>query len=226
MKTIKRPPFFRAITGLDVGFVDRSALLFAYVDFVQGTIVIEGEALLGRATTQDIADVLHSKERALWGPERLSGGHKQPFERVSDLDHRLIADLRSQHGLEFRAVEKKNFDSDINLVNVLITGKQLLVSDECPELRRQLREGVYAKNHRDMARDGLGGHNDLLACLRYLCRRAERLFRMNPYPTGYRVNGSALLDTNAHTKAAAPPLGLMPDTALGRRMAKWTMRHR
>ncbi len=209
-----RPAFFHAFEALDVGFIDRTGWLAGYVDFDEAQIVIEDEFLLSRASTQDIADAIEAHERGLWGPTRVTGGQKQPVKRVSDVDHRLIQDLRSQHSLEFRAIEKKNFDSDINLVNVLISSKQLLVSEKCVHLRKQLREGVFAKSGRDMARDALGGHYDLLAALRYGCRIAN--LRLDPFPPGFKHkprNAEEFLDVPPEKKAS-----LLPDSPLGRRI--------
>ncbi len=209
-----RPAFFHAFEALDVGFIDRTGWLAGYVDFDEAAIIIEDEFLLSRASTQDIADAIEAHERALWSPTRTAGGMKQPYRRVSDVDHRLIQDLRSQHDLEFRAIEKKNFDSDINLVNVLISGKQLLVSERCIHLRKQLREGIFSKSGRDMARDSLSGHFDLLAALRYGCRIAN--LRLNPFPIGFKHRPKGADDV-----LDVPPLlkaSLLPDTPLGRRL--------
>lgn len=218
MKTIVRPLFFRGWSALDVGFVDKTGWLAGYVDFMEATIVVEDEFLLPRATTRDIAETIEARERALWGKDRGLGGYSQPYVRVSDVDHRLIADLREQHGLDFEAIKGKNVDADVNLVNVLISGKQLLVSAKCEHLRRQLREGVWNKTKKDMAKDAQGGHFDLLAALRYGVRHAYDLLKINPFPPGYRAamvapGASVSIDGRTNTPA---PLSLSSDTAFSR----------
>lgn len=206
-KTVKRPPFFRAWEALDVGFVDKTAWIAGYVDFAEGVLVVEDEFLLARATTTEIADAIERHERELWGPERFAGGFLQPNRRVSDIDHRLIADLRQAHRLDFAAIEKKNFAADIALVNMLIVGKQLLVSESCVHLRRQLASGKYNTTHKDMGRDTGGGHFDLLAALRYGCRVAEPLLRENPYPLDWKLPR----DSQSIWRPPPPPeRGLMP----------------
>lgn len=223
VREVVRPEFFWGVSALDVGFVDRTFYVGGYVDYVEGVLVVEAEASLGRATTREIADAVEGRERWQWGDRRTAGGRRQPYVRVSDVDHRLIADLRVQHDLEFRAVERKNFDADINLVNVLIRNRQLLVSEGCPELRRQLREGVYARNRKDMARDAGGGHYDGLAALRYFCRVAEPLLRRDPYPEGVRPGRP---DAWQSPREAQPreKAGVLPGTELGRKAATFAKR--
>jgi hypothetical protein len=217
MREVKRPEYFFGVSALDVGFVDRTFYVGGYVDFQAGVVVVEGEGSIGRATTQQIADMVEARERAQWGDGKVAGGRAQPAARVSDVDHRLVADLRVQHGLEFRTVERKNFEADVNLVNVLIQNKQLLVSEKCVELRRQLREGVYAKGKRDMARDGQGGHYDGLAALRYFVRVAEPLMRRSPLPEGKAWRGVEVFESPRREREER--LALLPETGFGRQAA-------
>lgn len=222
MKTIKRPSHFFAWEALDVGFVDRTAWLAGYVDFAECRIVVEDEFLLARATTQDIADQIEAHERALWSAEKFAGGRKQPKKRVSDVDLRLIADLRTKHDLVFGAIEKKQIQADVNLVNMLIDSKQLLVSESCVHLRRQLREGVYTKNRKDMGRDSLNGHFDAICALRYGIRIAEPLLRENPFPIGWRDTpiGPNTVWSDGSGNPQMETLALGPDTEFSRQMAQ------
>lgn len=216
MKTLVRPPFFHAWEGLDVGFVDRTGWVAGYVDFMEGLVVVEDEFTLDRASTQDIADAIEAHERGLWGDDRFVGGFEQPHVRISDIDHRLIMDLHEKHGLKFQAIDHKNLSSDVNLVNVLIAGKQLVISEKCEQLRRQLREGVWNKAKKDMAKDALGGHFDLLAALRYGVRKAHMLLRANPYPAGYRETPAS--DDRVSPRKRVTKASFLPDTPLTRRM--------
>jgi hypothetical protein len=220
MKTITRPSHFHAFEALDVGFIDRTGWIAGYIDYLEGVIVVEDEFLLPRATTQDIADAIEAHERQLWGEKKLSGGHKQPYKRISDIDHRLVADLRQKHDLTFSTIDKKNIESDVNLVNVRINGKQLLVNEKCVHLRRQLREGVWNRTRKDMARDVSGGHNDLLAALRYGIRVADQMLTMNPYPKDYWVTRS--FEKQYFPKEEQPKVAL-PNGEFAKKLSKWSM---
>lgn len=219
MRAVTRPSHFHAFEALDVGFIDRTGWVAGYVDYVEGLIVIEDEFLLPRATTQDIADAIEAHERELWGDKKLVGGHPQPYKRISDIDHRLVADLRQKHDLTFSTIDKKNIESDVNLVNVRINAKQLLVSEKCVNLRRQLREGVWNRTRKDMARDVSGGHNDLLAALRYGVRVADALLTQNPFPKGYRLEHGFDVQRLPDEQPKTAPFA---QNEFGKRLARWT----
>ncbi len=216
MKTIRRPAFFFGVVAMDVGFVDQTGILLGWVDFTEARIVWEGEALLSHASTQAIADTVEAMEREAFGPDKFAGGYRQPYKRISDVDHRLVADLQQAHDLSFSAIEKKNLDADVNLTNILITNKQMLVSEKCVHLRRQLASGTWNKTKKDMARDSGQGHFDLLAALRYGNRVAEPLLRRSPFPEGWKQRPP-------HDDLFTPiqkrrDSGFLPDTPLARRM--------
>ena len=95
-----RPAFFNAYAAMDPGVANKTAILFAYYDFLRNCIVVEGEAFVrGReASLNGIGDAIDRCEIALWGPDRYAGGHSQPERRVSDHDLRLVHDLGGEPG--------------------------------------------------------------------------------------------------------------------------------
>lgn len=222
MRTIQRPQRAHFFEALDVGFIDRTGWLLGYVWYEEGVIVIEDEFLLAQANTQEIADEITAHEEAAFGPDRIACGHKQPYKRISDIDHRLVADLRQQHGIAFTAIDNKKFQNDINLTNVLLGGKQILVNEKCVHLRRQLLTGVYSKTRKDMAKDALNGHFDLLAALRYGIRLAEPMLRVDPYPVGFRRDplGPNTVWSDGSGNPQMETLALGPDTEFSRQMAQ------
>ncbi len=218
MKIIKRPARAHFWESLDVGFIDRTGWLLGYVWYEEGVLVIEDEFLLSQASTQEIADEISAHEEAAFGKDRIACGHKQPYKRISDIDHRLVADLRQQHSLAFTAIDNKKFSADINLTNVLLGEKRILVSEKCVHLRRQLQTGVYSKTRKDMAKDSLNGHFDLLAALRYGVRLAEPMLRVDPYPTGFRRDplGPNTTWSDGSGNPQMESLALGPDTEFSR----------
>lgn len=182
----QRPRYFDAYVAMDPGVLDRTAILFGYWDFERGVLVIEADALLPRAGTVDIADAIHATEHRLWGkPGERVGSHRgdQPYRRVSDVDLRLIMDLREQHGIAFQQARKDDSLAAVNLMRSMVGQGQIEIHASCTHLIRQLKTAIWNNKATDFARDE-DGHADLLAALKYLCRSLDRT--RNPFPAGYR----------------------------------------
>lgn len=176
-----RPPFFDGYVAMDPGMQDRTGILFAYLDFIRGKIVIEDELLLHQATTLTIAEQIRSTEARIWAG-------KEPYKRVSDVDLRLIADLRQLNDLRFNAIQKQDSLGAVNFVRNLIQTRQIEINPRCKHLIRQMKNAIWNNKVTDFARAGeksLDGHYDLVAALKYLCRGVD--FSRNPYPEGFQV---------------------------------------
>lgn len=187
-----RADYFDAYTALDPGFEDRTGILFAWYDFINARIIIEDEALLHRATTLDIAQVIKEKETALWGE------WKEP-RRVCDVDLRLAADLRTMHDLSFTTARKEDSLGAVNLLRTDVKQRRLVINPRCVHTIRQLKDAIWNNKATDFARAGersIDGHYDLLAALKYLTRFIDR--HRDPYPEGsYRPGGRFGPPTNS-----------------------------
>jgi hypothetical protein len=203
--------------ALDVGSVDKTAILFAWYDFINGKIVIEDEALLTNPSTKDIADIIKKKEALLWG---VHGYIPEPYMRVSDIDLRLIQDLRSLYGLQIQAVRNKDVLADINFTRHAIRERQLVIHPRCVNLIRQTQNAIWSSSGKDFARskekDSLDIHYDLCAALKYLVKSVQ--WGRNPYPEGF--HRPAALHHIAYTirKHGEDKNFLKRDTPLGRRL--------
>lgn len=203
----RRPPFFDSYTAMDPGMVDRTGILFAYVDARDGKLVIEDEALLAHAGTPEIAKVVRAKELDLWGPDA------PVFLRVSDVDLRAIADL-SALGLPFTPAYKPNSMGAVWNMRQMVANRTLVIHPRCVNLIRQLRNAVWNKKASDFERLGedqekLLGHFDLVAALKYLCRSI--VWERNPYPANYgiaswRRSGPDIQVSAPHPAALDTPL--------------------
>lgn len=209
VKEWKRPDFFDCYTAMDPGFNDKTGILFAYWDFANARLVIEGEALLSRAATPDIAKTVKEKERELWDD-------KPPLLRVTDIDLRLIADLWSLHGLHFVKADKADSEGAINLIRTMISRRELVVLPKCTGLIRQMTNAVYDSSGKDFDRDPVDSHYDLLAALKYLCRAINR--QKNPFPAWY--SRPAFGTWNSPKGRRPLDMGLLSDTPFGRQIAR------
>ncbi len=217
-----RPDYFDAYVGMDPGMRDRSGLLFGHVDFLNGTVVIEDEALLPRnqSSTGGIAKCIKDKERGLWGD------FKEPFLRVSDVDLRLQADLLTLHKLRFISADKRNSIGAINVMRDLVRERRLVIHPRCVNLIRQLRNAIWNRKATDFDRPGgnseesIDGHFDLVAALKYMVRHIN--WKRNPYPENYYARGG--LFGPKHGEWVSPKRhktkrDIFDKTPTGRRMA-------
>lgn len=182
-----RPAIFDAYVGADLGFEDKTGLLFAVYDFRAGLISIEDEVLLHRASTNDIATAILDREWALWRDQK-------PYLRVVDAAGdgglRLVADMRERHGLEFQRAIKQDSLGGINLLRTMIGNRELVIDPKCKRLVEQLKNATWNNKATDFAHAGANspdGHYDLLAAGKYLVRSVNR--GRNPFPPGYRAPG-------------------------------------
>lgn len=187
VQEIERPPYFDAYVSMDPGFSDLTAGLFAYWHFTEGKIVIEYDMALARANTEDIAIEIKRIEKAAWKGLLRSDGKPQPLLRVSDIEHRLVADLSKDHQLYFVPVKKESGvhgarfkDVSINQVRLMIARKQIAIHPRCTALIAHLEAAVWNKSRTSYERSGECGHFDCIDALVYLVRNVNRT--RNPYP--------------------------------------------
>jgi hypothetical protein len=62
VKEYENPPYAHRFVAMDPGFNDRTGILFAYYDYMAKKLVIEDEVILQRASTDDIAFAIKTKE--------------------------------------------------------------------------------------------------------------------------------------------------------------------
>lgn len=212
MKVVTLPRYFDGYVSLDPGFTDGCGALAGCWDFTEQRLIIQSEFLIFGANTQQIADATERMERDAWGADKYAGGHQQPYKRVSDVDKKLISDLRGSHGLSFVQSEKKGRDAAIAAVRALIEAEQILVSETCKHLIGQLSSGIWNKSRTEFARSERG-HSDLLAALVYLVRSIDR--RRNPYPEGMPVRVRSQDEAQSIRSRDLSERGLMPETPIG-----------
>lgn len=178
---VPRPSHFDAYVAMDVGFLDLTAVLFGYWDFLNARLVVEDEVILRRMTTQTLAEAIRDKERELWAGQ-------EPFRRVSDTDLIVINDLTRLHNLRFSPTRKDEKEVQVNQTRMMLgsTPPRILIHPRCRTLIAHGLGAVWNEGRTAFARVGsesLTGavhHFDAVDALVYMVRNISR--DRNPFP--------------------------------------------
>lgn len=181
-----RPPFYDAYTSMDLGFKDLTVVLFGYLDFRQGKLIIEDELILNgqTMTTDTLAERIKEKESKLW-VQPLTAEIFKPYLRVSDNNLIVINDLYRLHNLLFLPTAKDNADAAINDMRILLAKHKIIINPRCKTLARHLEAGTWNKARTSFNRSGDDGHYDAIDALVYLVRNI--LWNKNPYPANFDI---------------------------------------
>lgn len=187
----KRPVFYDAYVGFDIGAVDLSALVFGYYDYLNATLVIEDELIFSKdVNTKTIAEAVKKKEAELW-TNPIDESIMPPYMRVADNSHLImLTDLQRDHGINFIPTRKDNREAAINSLDVAISQHKLIIHPRCKHVIYHMKFAEWNKtrtafkNIKDSPTGQIkGGHADALAALIYLHRNIIK--SKNPYPVGY-----------------------------------------
>jgi len=176
VQAVPRPPHYQPYTLMDLGYVDNTGILFGYYDFVEARLVIEDEAVLEKAITEEMAAVIKRKELELWG-------NKEIYQRYCDVDPRAQAELARNHDLVFTASPKDHKDAAINTLRTWIAQDKIRIHPRCEKLIVQLEQATWNKAKTDFTRTPKHGHYDLVDALIFGVRNV--VTTDNPYPNVY-----------------------------------------
>lgn len=184
VKEWERPGRFDPYVSMDIGFNDKTGVLFGYLDFRKGKLIIEDELLL-RGNQKDftiarLAKLIKDKEQNLWMDKY--GNMPNPM-RYSDDDMIVIGDLTKDHDLPFIPTKKNSKNEYINDLRWRIQTRQLVISPKCVNLIFQLESAIWNKAKKSFERSEEAGHYDLLDSLIYLVRNVQ--WTKNPYPSNW-----------------------------------------
>jgi len=177
--TIERPPSFDSYVCFDLGLVDNTAVLFGYLDFTKGNLVIEREYFEHYKSTEDIVKECKRIEREL--------GYDKP-KRIGDNEMQQLFDMGRSYGYTVVPVSKRKKESNKgyrdSVINQLRVGlDKILINEEmCPNLAQQLRFGIWNVNRTDFERTETMGHLDALMAMCYFFDNVN--WRKNPYKIG------------------------------------------
>lgn len=175
---IERPSHYVPLVVGDWGLKDHTAILFGWVDFKSGKLVVQDEIWVNYTTPSDICVMIKEKVSKLF-----SGVAYDDIIWFADMDASLKAELRKQTGIpwmEKYGMVKNNKDGNITNLRANIVQHKLLVNSKCSNLILQLDKGVWKENRQDWERSELMGHCDALAALIYMNKVAP--WNNNPFP--------------------------------------------
>jgi hypothetical protein len=186
-----RPKFFDAYVSMDIGGSDLTAVVFGYYDYLNATLVIEDEYVVGKeVNTKDLAENIKAVETRLWiNPIDMTP--VPPYMRVADNNNLiLLTDLQRDHGITFIPTRKDNREAAINSLDVAIGARKIIINPKCKHTIYHAKfaewnnQRTKFKNLKDSPSGEIkGGHADALAALIYLHRNVIK--SKNPYPNGY-----------------------------------------
>ena len=192
------PKWRNCFVSMDPGWADSTAVLFGYWHFDEQICVVEDEICAPQLNSETIAAEIHRIEEKLWGRVPLKGRsgriERQPYLRVTDIDHRLMQDLQTTHKIHFSPTAKDHLEQQVDAVRVAFARGQIVIHPRCRKLILHLRNGVWkqTKNKTKRVFDWEGGdfgHYDCIAALIYLWRAMDARRKVNPYPVqAYYVN--------------------------------------
>ncbi len=177
-------PFYHHYDSMDIGVVDKTAILYGTYLFDKGIMYIEGESIINGSdmTTEVINTNIINKEQQLWG-------NSDVYRRIADNNNLLLLnDLNKLHGTYFMPTNKDTLDAMINVVRMFVAQGRLIVNPICTELIGCLNNGIWTKSstNRKFARSQTYGHYDALASLVYLIRNLDT--NTNPIPVGHNLD--------------------------------------
>ena len=161
--------------SMDIGFRDLTVIIFGYWDFLQAKLMIQEEVVFpkNKASTDAIAEAVLRTEERLWDG-------LVPKKRISDIDPRLIVDLKRISGIEFRATKKDNKEAQVNQTNLMFINSQIQIDPKCKVLIDHCKYGVWNEARTQYQRSNKMGHFDAVDALVYLVRNIDRSTRGMP----------------------------------------------
>jgi hypothetical protein len=165
--------------AVDLGFSkDLSAGALTYFDYVENKTVVHDSIVWERGTsTSKIVEDLKKME------DKHNIHNK--VTRFFDADPRLRDDLAQLHNYPVNVLEKTNLDAQLNLLNVAIGNKEIVIRPHNKHLLATLENGAWNSNRTDFKRTKDLGHLDSLMALLYAHRMQ---IKGNPYPPMHNIN--------------------------------------
>jgi hypothetical protein len=166
------PTYEQPLVSMDLGWEDRTGILFGYYDFKRAKLCIQQEVLLRRARTDQIVAQAKEIEAALWKEKRVP-------QRTCDAPLLVLADIGSFHNYAVSPPVKDETEAMINQVRMWVKDEKIQIDPRCRQLVAQMKSAIWNRTRKGFERNA-EGHSDLVAALVYLVRLAP--VWENPYP--------------------------------------------
>lgn len=179
----QRPDFFYPFMYIDTGWVDFTALVWAYVDWKEQLLIVEKTILFRKKHTGYVAKTIRETEKELYGDD----GPYHPITRVGDLTPQQLDDLEIEYGITILPAKDRN-DPDANIASLrtrIFEEKIRILRETNAGLISQLRNGVRNEKTGKIDRIPDKGHWDAGMALAYGVRETE--YHTNPFPRAAMV---------------------------------------
>lgn len=190
VKEMPRPPYYDAYVSCDLGFVDYSAVLFAYYDFRLAQLVVEDELVVQRTVLEELERRVAAKELELWGKDH------PVYYRVMDAPPVVIESVNSVEGRSWAPAPKLPKEVGVNAIRDAVIWDRMRIHPRCEILIDHLETAVWNKKRNKFARSGEKGHFDTLDALIYLERILNK--SKNPYPEAAKPTSDMIFDPRKH----------------------------
>ena len=151
--------------GVDLGCINKTAIVFGLFDQMWNKLVIIGERIYSSPTTRDIVEGIMDAERIYFK----GMDSRKDVTRISDIDLPFINNCRKEYGLHMRQVIKQDKISMIAFLDDHIRNGQTIIDvKNCPTLSMQLKGGLWNMKRTDYEASADGSHMDAIDALKYL----------------------------------------------------------
>lgn len=191
--------FYHHFHGLDWGYKDYTAIVFATFNFRKGRLEFDGELTYsGKDVRSDlIAEKIEIHNQHFWGTDFIMG------KQVSDsADPILINEINRYKGMNFIPVIKSHtLDAMLNEFRILVSQGKIVVSPTCQLLIHCLETAVWTDKRDKLDQDVFAHHFDHLMAAVYLTRMIN--WNENPIPKDFMIDNVRVLDLNFDKKSLA-----------------------
>ena len=193
--------FYHHYLGLDWGYKDYTAVIFATLNFRKARLEVDGELTF---SGKDV--------RSDWMSDRIALTYKHlygkpihellPYRQVSDsADPILINELNKYAGMNVVPVEKAHtLDAMLQEFRILVMQGKIVVSPKCSMLIHCLENGIWDDKRAKLDQDVLAHHFDHLMALVYLTRMID--WHSNPIPKDFMIDNVRVIELNFDSSKA------------------------
>lgn len=184
--------FYHRYMGLDWGYKDYTALVFATLNFRKSRLEVDGELTF---SGNDVRSDLIADRVNLWKSHNWKD--REVYRQVSDsADPILINEINRFKGMSFMPVKKDTLSAMINEFRILVMQGKIVVSPKCPMLIHCLENAIWVDETKrdELDQDIVAHHFDHLMALVYMARMVD--WNANPIPKDFMIDNVRVIDLN------------------------------
>ena len=166
------PEHYDSYVGIDLGLNDHTAILFAYYNFLDRSLVIEDEWVSNGKNTKEIVEAAKRREMQLFP--------KTVYKRIADNEIQQLYDMQTMFNYYVEPTQKDDKLSAVNALRLRFTQRRIKIKKRCVNLRYQLKVGSWNDKRTSFMRGDKIGHLDTIDAAVYLNRGIVE--SRNPYP--------------------------------------------